>query len=51
MKDGGRINCNPYVDNLIENHGFLLSGNVVVATLENVLKTIPNNEVENIAAL
>ena len=50
MKDGGRINCNPYVDNLIENHGFLLSGNVVVATLENVLKTIPNNEVENIAA-
>lgn len=28
----------------------MLSGNVVVATLENVLKTIPNNEVENIAA-
>lgn len=50
MKDGGRINCNPYVDNLIENHGFVLSGNVVVATLENVLKTIPKDEVENIAA-
>ena len=50
MKDGGRINCNPYVDNLIKNHGFVLSGNVVMATLENVLKTIPNEEIENIAA-
>ncbi len=50
MKNGGRINCNPYVDNLIENHGFVLSGNVVVATLENVLKTIPKEEIENIAA-
>lgn len=50
MKNGGRINCNPYVDNLIKNHGFVLSGNVVVATLENVLKTIPKEEVENIAA-
>lgn len=50
MKNGGRINCNPYVDNLIENHGFVLSGNVVVATLENVLMTIPKQETENIAA-
>lgn len=50
MKDGGRINCNPYVDNLIKNHGFVLSGNVVMATLENVLKTIPKEEIENIAA-
>lgn len=50
MTDGGRINCNPYVDNLIKNHGFVLSGNVVVATLENVLKTIPKEEIENIAA-
>lgn len=50
MKDGGRINCNPYVDNLIKNHGFVLSGNVVLATLENVLKTIPKEEIENIAA-
>lgn len=50
MKDGGRINCNPYVDNLIKNHGFVLSGNIVMATLENVLKTIPNEEIENIAA-
>ncbi len=50
MKAGGRINCNPYVDNLINNHGFILSGNVVVATLENVLKTIPKEEVKNVAA-
>lgn len=50
MKDRGRINCNQYVDNLIKNHGFVLSGNVVVGTLENVLKTIPKEEVENIAA-
>lgn len=50
MKNGGRINCNPYVDNLIKNHGFVLSGNVVLATLENVLKTIPKEEIENIAA-
>lgn len=50
MKDGGRINCNPYVNNLIKNHGFVLSGNVVVATLENVLETIPKEEIENIAA-
>lgn len=50
MKDGGRINCNPYVDNLINNHGFTLSGNVVVATLENVLNTIPTEQAQNIAA-
>lgn len=50
MKDGGRINYNLYVGNLIENHGFVLSGNVVVATLENVLKTIPKEAIDNIAA-
>lgn len=50
MKNGGRINCNSYVDNLIKNHGFVLSGNVVVATLDNVLMTIPKEEVKNIAA-
>jgi len=42
MKNAGRINCNEYVDNLRKNHGFILSGNVVTATLENVLNTIPD---------
>lgn len=42
MKDGGRINCNEYVKNIIDNHNFVLSGNTVIANLENVIKSIPN---------
>lgn len=41
MKDGGRINCNEYVKNIIDNHNFVLSGNTVIANLENVIKSIP----------
>ena len=38
----GRINCNEYVKNIIDNHNFVLSGNTVIANLENVIKSIPN---------
>ena len=37
-----RINCNEYVLNLVENHNFVQSGNTIVCTFENVLKTVPD---------
>ena len=50
LRDDGRINCNPYVLNLLENHGFAMSGNTIVASYEDVINTIPNSETENIVA-
>lgn len=37
----GRINCNDYVENLKENHNFVLSGQVYTRTFEGVLSTVP----------
>lgn len=46
MKDHGRINCNAYVENLIKNHGFVISGNIIAVLLDDVLKTLPLNRDE-----
>lgn len=37
-----RINCNKYVNNLMENHGFVQSGNVFICSFNDVLATVPN---------
>lgn len=50
MKDQGRINCNPYVNNLLQEHGFIISGNIISSTLVDVLKTIPNNPTSYLAS-
>ena len=50
LKDGGRINCNPYVLNLLDNHGFVMSGNMIVASYEDVINTIPKDDPDNLRA-
>lgn len=50
LKDGGRINCNPYVLNLLDNHGFVMSGNRIVASYEDVINTIPNDDPDDLRA-
>lgn len=50
MKNAGRINCNPYVENLMENHNFTISGSSITAEAGEVLQTIPKEKTEYIAA-
>lgn len=50
MKDGGRINCNDYVRNLLENYGFVLSGSTVVANFDDVLSAISTTDSKYITA-
>lgn len=41
IRSAGRINCNKYVDNLLQNHNFVLVGKRIYGNLENVIKTVP----------
>ena len=41
IRSGNRINCNSYVDTLIKNHNFIQNGKAIYGTLENVIKTVP----------
>lgn len=50
MKNNGRINCNDYVLNLLENYGFVLSGNTIVASFEDVLSSISTADSKYISA-
>ncbi|MGB4588968.1 MAG: DUF3883 domain-containing protein [Clostridiaceae bacterium] len=50
MKDQGRINCNPYVNNLLIEHGFIISGNIICSALVDVLKTIPTKPTSYLAS-
>ncbi len=41
LRDGGRINCNKYVQNLLDNHNFVQTGKLIYGILENVALTVP----------
>ena len=41
MRNAGRINCNEYVLNLIDNHAFIISGALITATFDNVITSVP----------
>lgn len=41
IRTNGRINCNRYVEILVEKHNFVQSGKSIRGTLENVIKTVP----------
>ena len=41
IRTGNRINCNRYVDTLIKNHNFIQNRKAIYGTLENVIKTVP----------
>lgn len=41
IRSGNRINCNSYVDTLIKKHNFIQNGKAIYGTLENVIKTVP----------
>lgn len=43
----GRINCNEYVINLIDNHRFSQSGNVYLHNFDDVLSTIPKKYISD----
>ncbi len=50
VKSEGRINCNDYAQNLIDNHGFVLSGKNISATFQDVFKTVPADCVKDFLA-
>lgn len=41
IRTGNRINCNSYVETLIQKHNFVQNGKLIYGTLENVVKTVP----------
>lgn len=43
----GRINCNEYVSNLIENHCFSQSGNVYLRNFDDVFSTVPKEYISD----
>ena len=43
----GRINCNEYVSNLIENHCFIQSGNIYLRNFDDVLSTVPKEYISD----
>lgn len=42
-----RINCNQYVENLINNHNFIREGKQIYCLFENVIKSVPNEFVSD----
>lgn len=42
IKSGNRINCNEYVENLIQEHHFTQNGVEISGVLENVISTVPS---------
>ena len=47
IRSGNRINCNSYVDTLIKKHNFIQNGKLIYGTLENVIKTVPEEFIAN----
>lgn len=47
LRSGGRINCNSYVETLVNNHNFVQSGKLIYGILENVINTVPQEYINN----
>ncbi len=43
MRDKNRINCNPYVENLLINHRFEIRDNAIYGDFEIVKETVPES--------
>ncbi len=41
LRSGGRINCNSYVQKLLESHNFIQIGKLIYGILDNVISTVP----------
>lgn len=43
IRSNNRINCNSYVEELLDKHNFIQNGKVIYGTIENVIKTVPES--------
>lgn len=47
IRSGNRINCNQFVNHIMLNHSFIQNGKKISGTLENVIRTVPEEYISD----